>query len=465
MHYDCAIIGAGAAGMAAALSAYQGGLEKIVLLDRDRAVGGILRQCIHDGFGMLYLNKSLTGPEYAGYFKGQLEKSPVKVKTGASVLSLSRDCGFFSVKYLSETEGPAQLTADTVILAMGCRERTLGQLRIPGNRPTGIYTAGTAQYMMNIQNLLPGKTAVILGSGDIGLIMARRLTLEGAKVKLVLGEKATGLARNHLQCVRDFGLPIRFGCTVVSVHGYKRLKGVSVAPVLEDGSPDLSQKTYVPCDTLLVAVGLIPETDILDPDFVKLDTEGGIEVRENGRTSIPGLFACGNVTGAHDLVDKVSMAGKQAGAAAAAYLTGKPGQTAEKMPDAYFEKEPTCEVLNSLKENERLCILCPKGCILRFDTAADPPEITGYRCGRSRLYGLEEWNTPRRMLTTTVKTAAGGLVPVKSSAPLPQSALLKTMKKLQKITLDTPLPPGGIVCENILDSGADMITTGEAYED
>ncbi|WP_195269616.1 FAD-dependent oxidoreductase [Eubacterium sp. 1001713B170207_170306_E7] len=464
MHYDCAVIGAGAAGMAAALSAARQGVKKIALLDRGQDVGGILRQCVHDGFGTLYLKKSLTGPEYADHFKKQLKATPVILKTGASVLDVTKTGGVFSVKYLSEAEGPSRLTADTVILSMGCRERTLGQLHIPGSRPAGIYTAGTAQYMMNIQNLLPGKSAVILGSGDIGLIMARRLTLEGARVKLVLGEKATGLARNHLQCIRDFELPIRFGCTVVSVHGYKRLKGVSIAPVLENGRPDLSKKNYIPCDTLLVAAGLIPETDILDPDFVRLGENGGIGIRENGGTSVPGLFACGNVTGVHDLVDKVSMAGKRAGEAAAAYRSGRPETKPEKLPDAYLQAEPTCEVLNRLKENERLCVLCPKGCILSFDTAHDPPEIAGYQCSRGRRYGLEEWRAPKRMLTTTVKTASGKLVPVKSSGPLAQSALLTAVKSIRKITLAGSVAPGTIIDQNILNSGVDIITTGEAYE-
>lgn len=464
MHYDCAIIGAGAAGMAAALAAAEGGLEKIVILERGEDMGGILRQCIHDGFGTLYLGQSLTGPEYAGYFKDRLAAAPVSIKTKASVLSVSTQDRPFVVHYLSETEGPAHLTADTVILAMGCRERTLGQLRIPGSRPSGIYTAGTAQYMMNIQNLLPGRSTVILGSGDIGLMMARRLSLEGVEVRLVLGEKASGLARNHIQCIRDFNIPIRFGYTVVSVHGFKRLKGVRIAPVGQDGRPVLKEKTYIPCDTLLISAGLIPETDILDSDVIPLNPACGIAASETGETSVPGLFAYGNVTAVYDLVDKVTMAGKLAGEEAAAFITGKTAEAPQKLPKAYREKEPTCEVLDGLEDHERLCILCPKGCVLSFDAATNPPEISGFKCRRGLDYGLEEWTDPKRILSTTVKTTSGALVPVKSSAPIPKASLMEAMKKIRKIKLCPPVKAGSIVYENLLHTGADLIATGEINE-
>lgn len=319
---DLVIVGGGPAGMAAAVAAYEKGLRDILILERDDALGGILRQCIHNGFGLHRFGEELTGPEYAYRYEKlvkeyeipyMLNTMVIDVDADKNVTAMNRELGIFTVK------------AKSVILAMGCRERPKGALNIAGSRPAGIYTAGTAQKFVNMKGLMPGKEVVILGSGDIGLIMARRMTLEGAKVKAVceLMPYSGGLARNIEQCLNDFDIPLLLSHTVVEIHGKERVEAVTIAKVDEQRRPIPETKTVIPCDTLLLSCGLIPENELTKATGIALDkVTGGAVVDGDRETEIPGIFACGNVLHVHDLVDYVSDESAIAGEAAVRYVEG-----------------------------------------------------------------------------------------------------------------------------------------------
>lgn len=320
---DLVIIGGGPAGMSAAVAAHEAGVRDILILERDAALGGILQQCIHNGFGLHKFGEELTGPEYAWRYEKMVRELGIPYKCNTMVLNITED----KVITATNTEdGIFQVRAKAVILAMGCRERSKGALNIPGSRPAGIYSAGTAQKFVNMKGYLPGKEVVILGSGDIGLIMARRMTLEGAKVKAVceLMPYSGGLARNIEQCLNDFDIPLKLSHTVVQIHGKERLEGVTVARVDEKRKPISGTEEYIPCDTLLLSVGLIPENELSKRAGVSLDgITGGAVVNQNRETSAEGIFACGNVLHVHDLVDYVSEEAEIAGRSAAAYIHGE----------------------------------------------------------------------------------------------------------------------------------------------
>lgn len=317
------VIGGGPAGLAAALAASEAGAGEILLIERDREPGGILNQCVHDGFGNLIFGCSMTGPEYAQRFIDELPRqSRIKVLTGTMVLQLEQDRRLKAVN----REGAFELKPGAVVLAMGCRERSRFQAMIPGYRPAGIYTAGTAQRLINMEGLMPGERVVILGSGDIGLIMARRLTLEGTEVLGVFEilPRPGGLTRNIVQCLHDFEIPLFLSHTVTFIHGKKRLRGVSVAPVDRLGKPLLEQERFIPCDTLILSVGLIPENELSRRAGVIIDpATGGPRVDQDMATSVPGIFAGGNVVLVYDLVDEVTRAARIAGRAAARYVSGE----------------------------------------------------------------------------------------------------------------------------------------------
>ena len=317
-----AVIGGGPAGMAAAVAAYDRGCRDIVILDREDAMGGILRQCIHPGFGLHRLGRELTGPEYAAEFAAMVRDRGIPVYTGTTVTEISRD----RVITARNRQGILTIHAAAVILAMGCRERSRGQLTIPGSRPAGVYTAGTAQKLVNSMGYRVGSRAVILGSGDIGLIMARRLTLEGAKVEAVCEVMSYSgcLARNITQCLEDFGIPLYLSTTVTKIHGRKRVEGVTAAQVDDRRRPIAGTERYIPCDTLLLSCGLIPENELSRAAGVLLDPDtSGPVVDQNRETTVPGIFACGNVLHVHDLVDHVSREAELAGQAAADFVLGK----------------------------------------------------------------------------------------------------------------------------------------------
>lgn len=323
LSYDLAVIGGGPAGMAAALKAREEGVEKIIILERADTLGGILEQCIHTGFGLHYFGEELSGPEYAGRFIKQVNESDIEVKTDTMVLDISQDN---VVTACNNVDGLITIKATAIVLAMGCRERPRGALSIAGSRASGIMTAGTAQKYVNINGYMPGKTVVILGSGDIGLIMARRMTLEGAKVKAVceLMPYSGGLTRNIVQCLEDFGIPLRLSCTVVKTHGRERLEGVTVANVDENLKPIPGTEEYIPCDTLMLSVGLIPENELSKNAGIELDAiTNGPSVDEYRETNHKGVFACGNVLQVHDLVDYVTQESQIAGEGAAKYIKGE----------------------------------------------------------------------------------------------------------------------------------------------
>lgn len=319
-HYDIVIIGGGPAGLAAAVSAKENGIDRILILERDKELGGILNQCIHNGFGLHTFKEELTGPEYAWRFISKVRKLDIEYKLNTMVMDISAGK---VITAMNREEGLFEIQAKAVILAMGCRERSRGALNIPGYRPAGIYSAGTAQRLVNMEGLMPGREVVILGSGDIGLIMARRMTLEGAKVKVVaeLMPYSGGLKRNIVQCLEDYGIPLKLSHTVVDIKGKERLEGVTLAEVDGKGKPIPGTEEYYPCDTLLLSVGLIPENELSNGMGVEMNpATSGPKVNESLETSVEGVFACGNVLHVHDLVDFVSEEASAAGKHAAAYV-------------------------------------------------------------------------------------------------------------------------------------------------
>ena len=323
--FELIVIGGGPAGLAAACRAWEDGLRRILVVERDKELGGILNQCIHNGFGLHRFQEELTGPEYAGRFLEMLRATGVQVQMDTMALQLvpGQAGAPHTVHCVSAQHGYQALETAAVVLAMGCRERTRGAIAIPGERPSGIFTAGTAQRYLNMEGYMVGRRVVILGSGDIGLIMARRMSLEGAKVLacVELMPYSSGLTRNIVQCLQDYGIPLYLSHTVTGIRGHDRLEQVTVSRVDEQRMPIPGTEMVFECDTLLLSVGLIPENELTRQAGICMDTRtGGAVVYENMETSVPGIFACGNVVHVHDLVDYVSAESERAGTAAAAYV-------------------------------------------------------------------------------------------------------------------------------------------------
>lgn len=326
INHDIVIVGGGPAGMAAAVAAFDNGIKDVVILDREEELGGILRQCIHNGFGLHKLGMELTGPEYADVYIKKVRERNIRVYNETTVLEITDEKEIIA----TNKDGILQIKANAVILAMGCRERSRGAINICGSRPSGIYSAGTAQKLINCEGYMVGKKAVILGSGDIGLIMARRMTLQGAKVEAVceILPYSGGLTRNIVQCLEDYNIPLYLSTTVVEIHGRQRLEGVTIAEVDQNRNVKVETKRYIPCDTLLLSCGLIPENELTKNAGINIDnTTSGAVVDQNRQTNIKGIFACGNVLQVHDLVDYVSDEAEIAGKAAADYVAGSSLET------------------------------------------------------------------------------------------------------------------------------------------
>lgn len=467
MKTDIIIIGGGPAGMAAAISAYESGIRDILILERDGELGGILNQCIHNGFGLHTFKEELTGPEYAArYIDKVLEKKieyllntmVVDVQGGSpcKVRAMNRDRGLFEVE------------AKAVILAMGCRERPRGAMNIPGFRPAGIYSAGTAQRLVNIEGRMPGKEVVVLGSGDIGLIMARRMSLQGAKVKMVaeIMPYSGGLKRNIVQCLDDFGIPLKLNHTVTEIHGRDRVEGVTVSRVDENLKPVPGSEEYVACDTLLLSCGLIPENELSEAAGARMDpvTQGPV-VNARLETTAEGVFACGNVLHVHDLVDNVSKEAVKAGEFAAAYVKEKTLCWGEAVRPQIPEKSKSIIPEGRDAGKTLICIGCPKGCLI---TVSKEPEgtlnITGNTCKKGEEYARNEVTAPKRTVTSIIKVSGGDhkVVAVKTKEEIPKGKIFECMEAINAAKVQAPVKLGDVLIADAAGTGVAVVATADA---
>jgi len=501
---DVVVIGGGPAGLSSATSAKRAGAGSVLLIERDHELGGILPQCIHTGFGLSEFNEELTGPEYANRWIKNAMAAGVECLTNTMVLSISKER---DITIMGLATGIATIRAKAVILAMGCREKTRGALGIPGFRPAGIFTAGCAQRLVNIEGFMPGRKILILGSGDIGLIMARRLTLEGAEVIAVCErmDKPGGLERNVQQCLVDFGIPLILSSTVLEIHGKKRVEGVTIGRFSHDNTPVPGTMRRLACDTVLLSVGLIPENELSREIRIEMDpSTGGPLTDKQMQTSVPGIFACGNVLKVYDLVDHVTEDAIRVGEAAARSVLGKTGVVLATFPDSDPElsetpasqEHPSSEVAPrgyppsspsiglSVTETEQatpsipgwiskeiVCTVCPQGCKM---TAAKAPggewTFEGFTCKRGLRYAMDEVLHPKRTLTTTVlqklKTTANGetvyekrLVAVRSNQPIPLDQTMAAMDEIKNTILRKRVMEGDVILSAVSGTNADIIAT------
>ena len=503
--YDVIVIGGGPAGMAAACAAHDSGLRNILIIERDVELGGILNQCIHNGFGLRYFKEELTGPEYAARFIEKVHHKDIQVMLDTMVLDLSTEEAEGGkgplkkfVTVVGRDTGYRKLEAKSVILAMGCRERTRGAINTPGMRPAGVLTAGAAQRYVNVDGYMPGRRVVILGSGDIGLIMARRMTLEGAKVLACVEVMpyCGGLARNVVQCLDDFGIPLYLSHTVTDIRGRDRVQQVVVSEVDSNMKPIKGTEMYFDCDTLLLSVGLIPENELSLKAGIKVDAKSnGTVVHENMETTVEGFFACGNVAHVHDLVDNVTKEGELAGRSAAEYvlmnyytlwLNNQICSGCET--STYFRKKG--DIVNFLPpspdgaafkmgKNEFICTVCPRGCHLKVEPEKDY-KVTGNGCPKGKAYGKAEMTNPTRVVTSTVrlkrKSLPGELgedglspamdntlydfrIPVKTSKPIPKAEIMNLMKLVDSIELEERPEIGTVLVRDVLGLDANLVVT------
>ena len=463
--YDIVVIGGGPAGLAAAKSAAESGCRSILLIERDTKLGGILNQCIHNGFGLSHFGEELTGPEYAFRAFEELktinqgDHPPVEILLDTFVMEITSDKKIFA---MNKKDGYFEISAKAIILAMGCREKARGALAIPGTRPAGVMTAGLAQHYVNIDGYMVGKKVVILGSGDIGLIMARRMVLEGAEVLacIEIAPQPGGLARNVTQCLEDYGIPLYLRRTVTAIHGKDRLSGITVSEVDEKYTPIPGTEKEIECDTLLLSCGLIPENELSRKAGLAIDPKtGGPFSSDVHETSVPGIFACGNVLHVHDLADNVTKESIEAGKAAAAYVAGAsstsqqaisspkvfPGKVVKPVGEKEMNTDPSVRTMT--------CIICPRGCTLTV-TTGENPTVTGNACPRGKAYGIAEVTHPMRTLTTTIRVRLedGSLsrISVKSKGEIPKDEIRSLAEKIHHTIISAPVSVGDEVIPGVV---------------
>ncbi|MBO4689127.1 MAG: FAD-dependent oxidoreductase [Clostridiales bacterium] len=508
-NYDIVVIGGGPAGLAAAKSAYENGCRSILLIERDTKLGGILNQCIHNGFGLSHFGEELTGPEYAHRAIEELKRDAPGVeilldtfvadfKTEKDVYNLELDKfekkRINTIYAMNNKDGYFEITAKAVILAMGCREKARGALAIPGTRPAGVMTAGLAQHYVNIDGYMVGRKVVILGSGDIGLIMARRMVLEGAEVLacIEIAPQPGGLARNITQCLQDYGIPLYLRQTVTAIHGKDRLTGITVSEVDDKYTPIPGTEREIECDTLLLSCGLIPENELSRKAGISINPKtGGPFSSSSLETSASGVFACGNVLHVHDLADNVTKESIAAGKAAALFAAGQaestsqeaidnptvfPGKVVKPIDPAAAEalarsgssdtgdSHPTSgsgavsATADADKAVRRMtCIICPRGCDLCV-TLGENPVVSGNSCPRGEEYAINEITHPMRTLTTTIRVRKEdgtiGRISVKSKSEIPKESIRKCADTIHHTILTAPVSVGEEVIPGIVATSA-----------
>lgn len=467
MNYNLVVIGAGPAGMAAAYSAYEKGIRNILIIERDKEPGGILNQCIHSGFGLSTFNEELTGPEYAQRYIEMVKKTQIEVMQNTMVIGV---CGIDAehqsceVTAVCKDKGLLKITAKAVVLAMGCREKARGALNIPGYRPAGVYSAGTAQRYMNIEGRIPGKKVVILGSGDIGLIMARRMTLEGAKVMCVaeIAPYSGGLRRNIVQCLDDYNIPLLFSHTVTCVHGKKRVEGVTISKVDENYEAIPGTEQFYECDTLLLSCGLIPENELTKAMNAKIDpVTKGPEVNANLETTQRGIFACGNVLHVHDLVDNVTKESIRAGENAADFINEGLKDWGEAQRPNIPSKEKNTIPEDMDRNSQMICVCCPNGCLLTAHKDGDTYTVTGNRCPKGEEYAINEMTRPARNISSLIRVegANGPVVSCKTSKEIPKNKIMEVMEAIHQASIKAPVAVGDIIIKDVCKTGADIVAT------